>query len=472
MAAEPPKQGQILEIVAGAWAAEGSSRCLLDSGWELRVFGLIPKERCEVEVTHVSGGGRVAWGIPRSIRGPHNARRDPPCLQASSCGACGLLHVDDEHQFRLKVESAKQSLPDELVSQMVGQRDWVTSPQPFAYRHKAVFLPEVIDGRLELGGYARGTHNVVPLPRCEVISPALVEARNSLQQGLEADVLNGDLALRALVLRANRSGEVLVTIIVRHPPETDTAALAEHLLVASSRIRGVHLQLHDVAGDSVTGSGPVVHLAGAQHLHENVLGQPFLTRPLSFFQVNPAVLEGIILLLRRRLTSSRTSPASGSSPDSLLDLYCGGGVLGLATLAGRPEWKLTGIDTTAANILDARENAVLTGQPEATFQRGRVEDLLGDTELEHASAAIIDPPRSGLRPAALEALARRGPDQLIYVACSTKALARDAQVLLRGGYTAAVLCPADMMPQTPYVEWVAGFQRTPESSNSSGAAGV
>jgi 23S rRNA (uracil1939-C5)-methyltransferase len=168
-------------------------------------------------------------------------------------------------------------------------------------------------------------------------------------------------------------------------------------------------------------------------------------------------LTGIVGLLQDRL--SDCSGTDGVAP-LLLDLYCGGGVLGLSTLVDRPHWRLLGIDTSAPNIEDALRNAAALGMDHRSFRIGRVLDLLGNSEWAEANAAILDPPRNGLRPEVLAALADSGPAQLFYVACSTRSLARDAAALLAAGYEADFLCPADMMPQTPYIEWVAGFTRS------------
>lgn len=462
MAQELPKQGQVLNIVAGPWGPDGAAHTTLDSGWELRVAGLIPGEEAPVRVTHVSRGGRVAWGRLAGAPPESATRRLPPCRHAENCGACGLLHVADADQLSLKVQSALPELPAALRDALLPSAAWIRSDQPLNYRHKAIFLPKIWRKGLELGAYARRSHEVVALPHCEVITPSLREVRDVLRKGLQNPVLAQRLALRSIILRANTAGQVLATLILRHPvagsrrAQAELVELTESMIGGPSALVGLHIQIHDAEGDAVSGSGPVTRIGGGDYLSETIGTLKFRIRPLAFFQVNPAVLTGIVGLLQDRLSDCS---GTGRVAPLLLDLYCGGGALGLCTLVERPHWRLLGIDTSAPNIEDALSNAEALGMDQRNFRTGRVADLLGSDEWAEANAAILDPPRAGLRPEVLAALAESGPAQLLYVACNTRSLARDAEVLLAAGYQVDFLCPADMMPQTPYIEWIAGFTR-------------
>lgn len=463
MAEQIPIQGQSLHIVAGKWADDGTTRTILDSGWELRVAGLIPGEEVTARVTHVSRGGRVAWGRLAAAPPESPSRRLPPCQHAENCGACGLLHVEDDKQLELKVESALPALPSGLADRLLAPPAWIRSPEALGYRHKAIFLPRVARGRLEFGAYARRTHEVVPLIRCEVITPALREARDLLRKTLEESIVADALPFRSLILRSNREGQVLATWVLSRPyprfgsREAKLVELAQSVVGGQGPLVGVHVQIHEAEGDAVFGRGPTTLLAGGDYLRETIAGLEFRIRPLAFFQVNPEVLTGIVALLTARL-GSPAAPAN--VPPLLLDLYCGGGVLGLATLAERPDWRLLGVDNSKPNIEDARNNATVLGLSHRNFLEGSVADLITSDEWRDAQAAILDPPRSGLRAEVLAALTQSGPKQLFYVACSTKALARDSAALFAAGYRPDFLCPTDMMPQTPYIEWVAGFTRS------------
>jgi 23S rRNA (uracil1939-C5)-methyltransferase len=197
-------------------------------------------------------------------------------------------------------------------------------------------------------------------------------------------------------------------------------------------------------------------LAGARTITEHVDGRPLSLTPLGFFQVNPAVLEQLAL---------RAAAIATSRPVlSVVDLYCGGGVLGL-TIAQRAGCSLLGVDVGAASIESARRDAKVWGV-DATFAAGTPESSLtdlpntffGPSELGRR-ILVLDPPRSGCRPDDLAAALALRPDLVIYVSCHTAGQARDAVVLLNAGWTPRTLVPADMLPQTPHVEWLAIWDR-------------
>ena len=462
MAARPHRQGDQIEVVAGPWGEDGHVHCALESGWTLRFLGAVPGELVRVRVEHVSQGGPVLWGSLEELVHPGPSRRKPPCNEAASCGACPTMYSGND-QFALKVDSRLHQLPEQLRAVLLPESAWVRSPTALDYRCKAVFLPLIKNNRLELGAFQRGTHNVLPLPNCLVLHPALRELRDSFRAVLEPLVVAEGLKLRTLILRCSRDGATLATLILRARP-SDRQLLQLHSVASDlvdrsdTKLVGVHWQLHDAEGDAVAGRGKVLQLTGVEQITETILGRPFTVRPLAFFQLNPGVLEGI---LREMVTQSlslgiqRTSSPTGE----LLDLYCGGGVLGLSLGAELGYEQILGVDISAPAIDDARENCRRHGREGPVFMLGKTGELIDPARLHAASIALVDPPRSGLRPAALRLLCTSGPKQLFYVACSTAALARDAAALMDGGYEPSFLFPADMLPQTAYVEWVAGFHR-------------
>jgi len=446
MKSAKPRLQQSVTVEAGPWASDATSRCELPQGWELRIPGAIPGERLRAVVEHVSRGAPVAWGTIAEIEAASPHRRRPPCTIHGLCGACGIQQAADGPQFLEKVRSAASLLPAPLADVLVPEEEWLSSPRPFGYRHKAVLLPSLEPRRLVLGGFARGTHEVVDLSNCAVIADPLLACHRRLASVLRRLVQERTVALRSVVLRGSRSGEVLVTLVIRGGSERLLRRLARELVDENGPIAGVHLQVHDAPGDSVTGKGPVQRLAGRSHLDETVGGLLFRVLPLGFFQVNPGVLELLAEKLQARLTPS----------GPLLDLYCGGGVLGLACTG--PTQQLTGVDSSKASIRAARLDAERNGR-DAEFHVGSPSEVLPQLEPGSFGAALLDPPRAGVRTPDLQALIALQPERIVYVSCHGPSLARDASRLLEQGWSLTELLPADMLPQTPHVEWVATLQR-------------
>ncbi|MEE2829289.1 MAG: 23S rRNA (uracil(1939)-C(5))-methyltransferase RlmD [Myxococcota bacterium] len=450
-----PRTGDCLEVRTGPWGTDGFSRTSLPGGWELRTSDAVPGEDIAVVITHVSRGGQVLWGRPQHRPAPSATRRVAPCEHHGCCGACGLQHVIDGAQFRLKVESAVAGLPPEFSAALVPPETWLPSPKAFGYRHKAVFLPALSQGRLALGGYARNSHEVVDLPRCEILAPALTAARRRLVAVLGPAIVDQGLPLRSVVARANRAGRVLVTLVLRRSC-TQLRPLARKLTRGRGSIAGVHCQVHSEEGDAVTGSGPVQCLVGKSFLEERLGELKLRLGPLGFFQVNPGVLES---LSARVLDELALHPRwQEAAPFRLLDLYCGAGVLGLVAARSRDGLLLSGIDAHEGSITAAQANAARNGIDGAEFRAGDVAEALADWS--DADAMILDPPRAGMSPKVVDTVAASGPPRLVYVSCSAASLARDGLALISAGYRLERLSPADMMPQTPHLEWVASFGRS------------
>jgi 23S rRNA (uracil1939-C5)-methyltransferase len=447
----PPESTSVL---AGPWNARAETCTDLD-GIELRVPGLIPGEAATVQITGRSRGGPVAWGVVESIEEPHPGRRRPPCVVHDACGGCGLQFAREEARVRALVDGHLPRLPAALASTLAPSDEWIRSPG-FGWRHKAVLLPAWKGGRVTLGGYARGTHDVVDQPDCGVLGEGLRRARAALLPVLEERAKAGMAlappggparrGLRALVLRGNRSGEVLVTAVLRS--EEDAERLGPYLrnLCADGDLAGAFVQVTDAASDQVHGRAPARHVGGAARLLETIAGVDLPLLPLAFFQVNPGVLEGIV---------GRCRTFSLGAVD-LLDAYCGVGALGVAVAAGLTDPpRLRGCDVVE-DAVEAAADAARTHGLRADYSVGTPATMRSGA----SDLVLLDPPRKGCADDELDALLAGSPRRMVYVSCSADSLGRDAARILDAGYEAVGLWPADMLPQTAHLEFIAAFDRT------------
>ncbi len=185
-------------------------------------------------------------------------------------------------------------------------------------------------------------------------------------------------------------------------------------------------------------------IAGAEAVHYSVKGKTFRVAGGSFFQVNLAQAAVLVEQVMAWL-----EPMAGGSA---LDLYSGVGLF-TAFLAERFE-SVVGVESFAPAVEDARFN--LAGQANVAFEVGSVEAVLGGLKGPF-SVAVVDPPRAGMAPAALDALIAQQPVRIAYVSCDPSTLARDAKRLVGAGYTLVQVQPVDMFPQTYHIEAVAWF---------------
>lgn len=187
-------------------------------------------------------------------------------------------------------------------------------------------------------------------------------------------------------------------------------------------------------------------LWGSEYLLDTIGHMSYAVSPTSFFQVNPVQTKVLYDLVRDSL------PLTGG--ETVLDLYCGAGTIGLylAARAGR----VIGVEAVAPAVDDARRNAQLNGITNAEFYTGRAEEVLPGLIKKYRAVdgAVVDPPRKGCDPVVLEALAKVGVPTLVYVSCNPATLARDLNYLAGLGYTAGAIQPVDMFPWTSHVESV------------------
>ena len=178
----------------------------------------------------------------------------------------------------------------------------------------------------------------------------------------------------------------------------------------------------------------------------------FEISPLSFYQVNPEQMK--------KLYGKVLEYADLKGDETVLDLYCGVGTIGLFCADDMRKksggGNVIGIETVKPAVIDANRNAVINGIVNARYICGRAEEELPkmvDSGI-HADVVILDPPRAGCKPELLEAVAKAMPEKVVYVSCDAATLARDINVLSGRGYEFIEATPVDMFPWTGHVETV------------------
>jgi 23S rRNA (uracil1939-C5)-methyltransferase len=147
--------------------------------------------------------------------------------------------------------------------------------------------------------------------------------------------------------------------------------------------------------------------------------------------------------------------------ETLYDLYCGIGTIGLS-LASRA-LTVWGIEISEEAVACALENAELNGITNTAFFAGNVGQVLEELRdrAGDPDVVVVDPPRAGLAGKALKRVGALGAPRLVYVSCNPTTLASDVKVLQgEYGYRLERVRPVDMFPHTPHVESVSLLTRS------------
>jgi 23S rRNA (uracil1939-C5)-methyltransferase len=256
--------------------------------------------------------------------------------------------------------------------------------------------------------------------------------------------------LRHLVVREGRNtGQALVQLVTATGERFDRDELVE-VLRRFPQVRSIHWAVNESPAE-VTNL-PTTLLWGEEAIEEELCGLRFRVRPNAFLQTNTAMAERLYALVH--------DYAGLSGAETVYDLYCGIGTIGLTLAAGA--LTVWGVEASEESVACALENAELNGVANAAFFAGEVGASLEELR-ERAGrpeVAVVDPPRAGLSRKALRRLGRLEAPRIVYVSCNPTTLAGNVKELAREwGYRLERARPVDMFPHTPHVETVALLQR-------------
>jgi 23S rRNA (uracil1939-C5)-methyltransferase len=389
------------------------------------------------------------------------------CPHAERCPGCALIRLSAAEQLaakaaRVGAELARHPVLRPLAAEPVRAAETVTG---YRTRAKLAVAPGA-----RIGLFARGGHDVIDLPECRVLAPAVAAVVASLRRLLASPPPGADPVLRAEGdgagrLRAIDVREVvdetgagaLLTLVVRapEPPAASLRSALAAIEAAAPGVRAIALSLHDGRSPQLLGGAPRL-LAGAA-LHRDVLraGAPWsFAAPGGFAQAHRAQAAAI-----HEAVETALAPAPGRRA---LDVFAGGGALGLALAArGASVWMIESFAPAAEAALAAAREQGLAKRVRAVAEPAEraVPRLLAAGS--RFDAAVVNPPRRGCAPRLREALAALARDAIAYVSCEPATLARDLAHLAWLGWRAGRVAPYDMMPLTAEVECLALLHRAP-----------
>ena len=454
----PLQKNQILTLRIERLSSDGSGVAHSADGEAVFVPGTAPGDEARVRI--VKDCGRYAFGILDELLTPSPDRIPVDCPVAGPCGGCSLRHLDYAAELRAKQESVLDAFR-RIGGLEVPVLDILPSPDVDRYRNKVQF-PVGIDknGVPCIGFYAGRTHRIIPCPDCKLQPSVLNEIGNALcaffaQQGIRPyDEQSGKGLVRHIFLRRGaHSGQIMVCLVCTRAKLPHAEQLCTALRGQFPAISTILLNVNAKNTNVILGSENHI-LYGPGYIEDTLCGVPVRLGPLSFYQVNTLAAE--------RLYGVAAQYAQLTPDDTLLDLYCGMGTIGLS-MAGQCR-ELIGVEIVPEAIESAKANAARMGEAVAAKSRffcadaGQAATQLAAEGL-HPDIVMLDPPRKGCDEATLSAVVRMAPRRVVYVSCNPATAARDAAWLEQNGYHAEKVQPVDLFPRTKHCECVIALSK-------------
>ncbi len=256
--------------------------------------------------------------------------------------------------------------------------------------------------------------------------------------------------LRNLIIRNTSTKELMVIVVFGYDDQNVIIPMMEFLSSKFPEITSLIYVINEKHNDIIFDLEPVL-FKGKPYIIEEMETLKFKVGPVSFFQTNSAQATRLYSIIREF--------ASLKGSEIVYDLYTGTG--SLALFIARNAAKVIGIESVAAAIEDARENARLNEIDNTLFFAGDMAKAFNDEFIqEHGQPDVVitDPPRAGMHPKVVEQLLNIGPQKIIYVSCNPATQARDV-TLLAEKYEVKKIQPVDMFPHTQHVENVMLLER-------------
>lgn len=418
---------------------------------KVTVKGVIDGQTIKGQVTKKRKSGCVVRLLDVLEKSPLEDAK-PVCPHFGICGGCFYQTVSYENQLKIKEGMVRDLLKDHVNDDI--WEEIKASPKVHGYRNKMEFSfgDEVKDGPLALGMHKKNTfHDIVNITDCQIVDNdynLIVKCALNIAQQMELPFyhkMRHEGYFRHLVVRrAESSGDILVNIVTTSQAEADLTKLRAALLELplSGKIIGILHTTNDSLADVVQ-ADKIDILYGQDYFYEEILGLKFKISPFSFFQTNTLGAEVLYKTARDFV---------GETKDKVIfDLYSGTGTI--AQMLAPVAKKVVGVEIVEEAVEAAKVNAELNGLDNCEFIAGDVLKVVDELE-DKPDFIVLDPPRDGIHPKAIQKIIDFGVEQMVYISCKPTSLARDLEVFEAAGYKVKRATAVDQFPNTVHVETV------------------
>lgn len=374
----------------------------------------LPRETIDVDI--VLEKKKYYEGTIKEIINASDKRIKTVCPYFEECGGCQFLNMNYQDSL-----DYKQNKVEEIMNKYLGIKikinNIVACDNNLYYRNKTTFQV-----KNDIGFFKEKTNTLIPVDKCYISDTKINDIYKAIKDNI--DLTN----VKQVIIRATKN-TLESMVVFKTSNYIDNKKIID---ILKNKVDSIYIN-----DELIYGKGKII---------ENLYNKNFYISPSSFFQVNTLQAE--------KLYNKAIAYADIKKEDTVLDLYCGTGTIGI--VASNKAKKVIGIELNKEAIKDANENKKLNNIDNIEFYAGDVGKILNKNNYK-PDIIIVDPPRAGLDSLALAQILNIRPKKLVYVSCDLMTLARDLK-LLSNDYDILELTPVDMFPYTAHMESVCALK--------------
>lgn len=392
----------------------------------------------------------VGFARVEEVITPSADRIEADCPVSFSCGGCVYRHISYDAELKAKRQKVVDAVTriGKLSEDLV--KDIIPSENINSYRNK-VMIPVGLnrDGEVIMGYYARHSHHIMHCLSCQ-LSPMIVNeiiddvyAFLSKRPELVYTPQNRD-GIRHIYLRiAKSTGDVMFCVVAGARHFDGDEVLYNSLKEKYTQIKSIIVNVNAENTNVILGEHSFT-IFGGNTISDTLRGLRFEIAPEAFYQINRDQTE--------RLYEKAGEYAALTGSETLLDLYCGTGTIGLSMAKNCKE--LIGVEIIPEAIENAKRNAARNGIENARFFCSDATSAAAELRAEgvRPEVIVVDPPRKGLTPELIDTIIEMSPDRVVYVSCDPATLARDLKQFSKNYYSIKEITSFDMFPRTAHIE--------------------
>ena len=441
------KKNDEIELYIEDFTSEGSGVGHFE-GMAVFVSGAAAGDKALVHIIKV----KSTYAIGKCIKllKPSKTRIAPDCEYAGSCGGCAFRHISYEAETAMKKKRVEDAF------QRIGGIDkkldgFIAAENLTRYRNKAEY-PVSFEKELKIGFYALHTHRIIDCRDCvlqpEIFADIVAVIRKwTVEFGISIyNSETGNGLLRHIYIRQGTvSKEIMVCLVINGERIPKEAELVKRLCEIPD-IKSIVLNINRLNNNVILGEDYKT-VYGADCIYDELCGVKIRLSPLSFYQVNHAQAE--------KLYRKAAEYAQLDGSQTVLDMYCGAGTIGLS-MADKAK-NVIGVEIVEPAVRDAKINAGLNGIKNAQFycaDASQAAQMLKEQGIK-PDVIVLDPPRKGCSTELVKTVSEMDPDRVVYVSCDPATLARDCKRFGELGYKVEKLTAVDLFPRTVHCEAVA-----------------